>query len=166
MQYANIALLVVDKEDAYARTRAQKLGIPCVFMNPKQFKNKALYETAIIKYLKQYQIDFIALAGYMRFIGDVLLQAFPRAIVNLHPAYLPAFPGAHSIIEAYEAKVSYSGVTLHYVDEGIDTGEIIKQEKVPLHPKMSFGAFERSIHKKEYEMYPRVLDSVCKEVRK
>ena len=79
-------------------------------------------------------MELIVLAGYMRFIGKVLLESFPRRIINLHPAYLPNFPGAHSIQDAYEAKVDFTGVTVHFVDEGVDTGEIILQRQVPVEP--------------------------------
>ena len=161
---AEIKLLVVDKEDAYAITRANNLNIPYVYVNPKAFPSKKEYEEKIVEYLEKYEIDCIALAGYMRFIGDVLLARYPNRIVNLHPAYLPAFPGAHSIVEAYEAKVEYSGVTIHYVDAGIDTGKIIHQEKVFLDPEWSLEQFENSIHALEYKMFPVVLDRVCEEV--
>ncbi|MDF9825612.1 phosphoribosylglycinamide formyltransferase-1 [Breznakia sp. PF5-3] len=161
---AKIVLLVVDKEDAYAITRAKKFQIPYVYVNPKAFSSKREYEEQIIKYLEQYEIDFIALAGYMRFIGTSLLTKYPNRIINLHPAYLPAFPGAHSIEEAYEAKVEHSGVTIHYVDEGIDTGTIIHQEKVFLDPKWSLEEFEDAIHTLEYKMFPVVLNKICEEV--
>lgn len=163
-KYATIDLLIVDKEGAYAITRAKKLGIPYVYVNPKAFSSKAQYEANIVSYLMQYQIDFIALAGYMRFVGDVLLEAYPQRIINLHPAYLPTFPGAHSIQDAYEAGVEYSGVTIHYVDEGIDTGTIVHQEKVAIDPTWSFEQFETAIHTLEYAMFPIILDKVCKEV--
>ena len=163
-KYANICLLIVDKEHAYALQRALKLGIPYIYVNPKAFPSKKEYEEKIVEYLKTYKIDLIALAGYMRFIGKVLLTAYTNRIINLHPAYLPAFPGAHSILDAYEAKVEYSGVTIHYVDEGIDTGEIIHQEKVRIKPNWSFDEFEEKIHELEYKLFPVVLERVCKEV--
>lgn len=163
-EHTNICLLIVDKENAYAITRALKLGVPYVYVNPKAFSSKKEYEEKIVEYLKKYEIDLIALAGYMRFIGNVLLTNYANRIINLHPAYLPAFPGAHSIQEAYEAKAEYSGVTIHYVDEGIDTGEIIHQEKVVIEPTWSLDEFEEKIHELEYKMFPVVLENVCKEV--
>jgi phosphoribosylglycinamide formyltransferase, formyltetrahydrofolate-dependent len=162
--YANICLLVVDKENAYAINRAIKLGVPYVYVNPKAFASKKEYEEKIVEYLKAYEIDVIALAGYMRFIGEVLLHTYPNKIINLHPAYLPAFPGAHSIMDAYIAKAKYSGVTLHYVDEGIDTGKIVYQEKLWIDQAWSFEEFEAKIHELEYQLFPDVLERVCKEV--
>ena len=97
----------------------------------------------------------------MRFIGKVLLSNYPNRIINLHPAYLPAFPGAHSIQDAFEAKVSYTGVTVHYVDEGVDTGEIIHQEKIMIDPAWDLETLEEHVHAKEYDMFPRVVKTVC-----
>lgn len=163
-QDAQIKLLVCDKEHAKVIDRALRLGIPYVYVNPKAFPSKEEYETKILTYLIQYEIDVIALAGYMRFIGSVLLKAYPNRIINLHPAYLPAFPGAHSIQEAYDAKVAYSGVTLHYVDEGIDTGTIIHQEKVYIQEDWDIETFETAIHTLEYTLFPVILDKICQEV--
>lgn len=162
--HGKICLLIVDKENAYAIHRSNELGIPYIYVNPKAFSSKVTFEEEILNYLKQYQIQLIALAGYMRFIGDTLLQAYPKRIINLHPAYLPAFPGANSIYDAFIAKAEYSGVTVHFVDEGIDTGEIIYQEKVMIDKQWDITMLEQMIHKKEYELFPMILDKVCEEV--
>ena len=152
-------VLIIDKEQAYAKERAARLGIPCVYVNPKGYGGKEGYETEIMKTLESYEVELIVLAGYMRFIGKVLLSNYPNRIINLHPAYLPAFPGAHSIQDAFEAKVSYTGVTVHYVDEGVDTGEIIHQEKIMIDPSWDLETLEE--HAKEYDMFPRVVKTVC-----
>lgn len=162
LQYGEVKLLIVDKENAYAIERAKQLDVPYVFVNPKAYPSKKEYEEEIVKYLEKYEIDFIALAGYMRFIGEVLLSTYPNRIINLHPAYLPAFPGAHSIQDAFEAKVSETGVTIHYVDEGIDTGSIIHQEKITIDPEWTLETLEEHVHALEYKMYPVVLDELCK----
>lgn len=107
-------VLIIDKEQAYAKERAAKLQIPCVFVDPKAYAGKEPYEQEILNVLKEQQVELIVLAGYMRFIGRVLLESYPRRIINLHPAYLPHFPGAHSIQDAYEAKVDFTGVTVHF----------------------------------------------------
>ena len=107
-------------------------------------------------------MELIVLAGYMRFIGKVLLESFPRRIINLHPAYLPNFPGAHSIQDAYEAKVDFTGVTVHFVDEGVDTGEIIHQEKITIDSTWSLETLEEHVHALEYDMFPKVVKHVCK----
>ncbi len=157
-------LLVVDKEHAYAIERAKQLQIPWLYVNPKAYANKAEYERFILSKCKEYQIDLIVLAGYMRFIGEVLLTAYPYRIMNLHPAYLPSFPGAHSIQDAYEAKVKFTGVTVHYVDEGVDTGEIIHQEKLMIDPAWSLEVLEEHVHALEYDMFPRVIQMVVNQI--
>ncbi|NBK96860.1 MAG: phosphoribosylglycinamide formyltransferase [Erysipelotrichia bacterium] len=163
LQHAIVKLLVVDKEDAYAIQRAKQLNVPYVYVNPKAFPSKKEYEMKIMEYLQAYEIELIALAGYMRFIGEVLLTNYPRRIINIHPAYLPAFPGAHGIKDAYDAKVSETGVTIHYVDEGVDTGEIIHQEKIAIDASWSLATLEEQVHALEYKLYPVVLETLCKE---
>lgn len=163
MQYANIKLLIVDKENAYAITRANQLKIPYIYVNPKAFENKERYETQIVEYLKQYEIERIVLAGYMRYIGKVLLANYPHKIINIHPAYLPNFPGAHGIKDAYDAKAKETGVTIHFVDEGVDTGAIIHQEKFRIEPEWTLEQLEKRVHELEYQMYPKVLEKLCKE---
>lgn len=154
-------VLIIDREKAYAQERAKKLNIPCVYVNPKAYENKAAYETAILNILKEQGVELIVLAGYMRFIGTVLLTNFHNRIINLHPAYLPNFPGAHSIQDAYEAKATFTGVTVHYVDEGVDTGEIIHQEKINIDASWSLETLEEHVHALEYDMFPKVVKKVC-----
>ena len=162
----NVKLLLVDKEPAYAIQRAQNLGIPWVYVNPKAFPSKKEYEEKIMEYLQEYDIELIALAGYMRYIGEVLLTHYDRRIVNIHPAYLPNFPGAHGIRDAYEAHAKETGVTIHYVDQGIDTGEIILQEKFDIDPNWSLETLEEHVHALEYVLYPKALEMLCKEETK
>ena len=136
-------VLIIDKEHAYAKERAEKLHIPCVYVNPKAYAGKEPYEQKILSILKEHQVELIVLAGYMRFIGKVLLESFPRRIINLHPAYLPNFPGAHSIQDA-------------------DTGEIIHQEKITIDSTWSLETLEEHVHALEYDMFPKVIKHVCK----
>lgn len=156
--------LIVDKEQAYARTRAQQHQIEDYYFNPKSYPNKEAYEKDILKVLKDKNVDLIVLSGYMRFIGKVLLESYPKAIINLHPAYLPEFPGAHSIQDAFEAGVSQTGVTVHYVDEGVDTGPIIRQERVPIDPNWNLETLEEHVHAMEYDLFWQVIKSVAEEM--
>lgn len=156
--------LIVDKEQAYARTRANQHQIEDYYFNPKSYPNKEAYEKDILKVLKDKNVDLIVLSGYMRFIGKVLLEAYPKAIINLHPAYLPEFPGAHSIQDAFEAGVSQTGVTVHYVDEGVDTGPIIRQERVPIDPNWNLETLEEHVHAMEYDLFWQVIKSVAEEM--
>ena len=156
--------LIVDKEQAYARTRAKQHQIEDYYFNPKSYPNKEAYEKDILKVLKDKNVDLIVLSGYMRFIGKVLLEGYPKAIINLHPAYLPEFPGAHSIQDAFEAGVSQTGVTVHYVDEGVDTGPIIRQERVPIDPNWNLETLEEHVHAMEYDLFWQVIKSVAEEM--
>lgn len=159
--YAKIACLISDKGDSLVLKKAERLNIEHYFINPRDYDNKAAYEQQVLKVLQKHGVHLIVLAGYMRFIGAVLLSNYDHRIINLHPALLPAFVGAHSIQEAYDAKVKYSGVTIHYVDEGIDTGEIIAQESVKLLATDSIEKFEQRIHLKEYELFAPVIEKIC-----
>ena len=124
----SIELLIVDKEKAFAIERAKKLGIPYYVVSLKECGSKKVYEEKIIEILKENNIELIALAGYMKIISDVLLNAYRNKIINIHPAYLPNFPGKDGIGDAYRAGAEETGVTIHYVDEDkvSETMEVLK----------------------------------------
>lgn len=155
-----VEFLFSDHRDAYVLERAQNLNVPAYAFELKEFDNKADYEEAIIGLLQEHQIDLVCLAGYMKIVGPTLLAAYEGRIINIHPAYLPEFPGAHGIQDAWEAGVAESGVTVHWVDSGIDTGQIIQQVRVPRLPDDCLESFEARIHEAEYVLYPQVLDSL------
>lgn len=146
-----------DHRDAYVLERAEKLG---VLSYAFELENKADYEGAIVELLDEHQIDLICLAGYMKIVGPTLLAAYEDRIINIHPAYLPEFPGAHGIVDAWNAGVDQSGVTIHWVDSGVDTGKVIKQVRVPRLADDTIDSFEARIHEAEYKLYPEVLDSL------
>lgn len=162
--HVNCACLIVDKENAYARTRANNHHIEEYYFNPKAYDGKAAYESAILEVLKEKKVDLIVLSGYMRFIGHTLLSAYPNRIINLHPAYLPEFPGAHSIKDAYDAKVSQTGVTVHFVDEGVDTGPIIRQERIAIDPSWDLETLEEHVHAMEYQLFWQVIEQVANKI--
>lgn len=166
IDHAICKVLIVDKPQAKVLDRAERLGIPSKLVSFKDFPSKFEYEEEILRILKEYHIDLIVLAGYMRIISPVLLNEFHKRIINLHPAYLPAFPGKQSILDAFEAKVPFTGVTVHYIDEGIDTGEIIRQEKVMIDPSWSLETLEEHIHALEYKLFPQVIQQVCEDIEK
>lgn len=157
---AEISLLVCDKPGAYAIERAKNEGIPQFVFRAKDFAGKAEYEEAIIKELEAKEVDYIVLAGYMRLIGTTLLKKFEGRIVNIHPSLLPAFPGKDAIGQAFHAGVKVSGVTVHYVDEGMDTGPIIAQKAVEITEGETRESLEEKIHKMEHELYPAVLQKL------
>ncbi len=162
---AELALLFSDRRDAYVLERGKKFSIPTETFELKEFPNKQAYEEALLDLLKAYEIELVVLAGYMRIVGDSLLQNFLKKIINIHPSLLPSFPGLNGIKDAYQAGVKETGVTVHYIDRGIDTGPIIAQEKVVVDSKDSLEALELKIHHTEHQLYPKVLAKVIKELK-
>ena len=149
-----------DHRDAYVLERADKLGVKSYAFELREFDSKVAYEQAIVDLLEAHQIDLVCLAGYMKIVGPTLLAAYEGRIINIHPAYLPEFPGAHGIEDAWQAGVSESGVTVHWVDSGVDTGKIIQQVRVPRLAEDTLESFEERIHAAEYQLYPQVLESL------
>ncbi len=125
---AEVALMVCDKPNAHVIERASRLGIEALVLSPKDFGSKADYEAEIVAKLRLLEVDLLCLAGYMRIVGDTLLDAFEGRIINVHPSLLPAFKGAHAIEQALEYGVKLFGVTIHYVNRDLDGGQIIDQE--------------------------------------
>ncbi|MEH7416114.1 phosphoribosylglycinamide formyltransferase [Neobacillus drentensis] len=152
-----ITLLVCDKPGAYAVDRANAAKIPCFVFQAKDYPSKEESEQAILAELKRYNVEFIVLAGYMRLIGTTLLSAYQGRIVNIHPSLLPAFPGKDAIGQALAAKAKWSGVTIHYVDEGMDTGPIIIQERVRLEENETRDSLQKKIQQIEHKLYPEIL---------
>ncbi|MBU8880285.1 phosphoribosylglycinamide formyltransferase [Bacillus sp. FJAT-29790] len=157
---ADIKLLVCDKPEAYSIERAKKANIPYFAFKARDFASKDEYENEIIHLLNKLDIEFIVLAGYMRLIGPILLSAFDGKIVNIHPSLLPAFPGKDAIGQAFEANVSVSGVTVHFVDAGMDTGPIIAQQSFEISKTETKESFEAKIHEIEHKLYPSVLQKL------
>ena len=155
-----VEVVFSDHRDAYVLERAEKLGVTAHAFELKEFDNKVAYEEAIVTLLEKYDIDVVCLAGYMKIVGPTLLAAYEGRIINIHPAYLPEFPGAHGIDDAWEAGVDQSGVTIHWVDNGVDTGKVIKQVRVPRLADDTIDSFEARIHEAEYKLYPDVLESL------
>lgn len=161
---ANVSLLVCDRPEAKVVERAREEGVPTFVFRPKEYATKADFEQDILAQLTARGIDFIALAGYMRLIGPTLLSAYEGRIVNIHPSLLPAFPGKDAIGQAYRYGVKITGVTVHYVDEGMDTGPIIAQRAVFIEEGESLEEVEQKIHAIEHELYPAVLKTLLERV--
>ncbi|MED3624953.1 phosphoribosylglycinamide formyltransferase [Neobacillus thermocopriae] len=154
---ANLSLLVCDKPGAYVVQRANQARIPTFVFNPKDYPTKADFEKEIVMLLKDRNIDLIVLAGYMRLIGPTLLKEYEGRIVNIHPSLLPEFPGKDAIGQALAAKAKWSGVTIHYVDEGMDTGPIIVRERVRIEENETRESLQKKIQEKEHKLYPSIL---------
>ncbi|UOQ95714.1 phosphoribosylglycinamide formyltransferase [Halobacillus shinanisalinarum] len=157
---ARVSLLVSDRIDAGVIEKAQKRHVDTVVFNPKSFVNKEAFERALLADCKDRGVEWIILAGYMRLIGPTLLTAYEDRIVNIHPSLLPAFPGKDAIGQAFEKKVKITGVTVHFVDDGMDTGPIIDQEAVRIEAQDRKEDVERKIQAVEHVLYPRVIQSL------
>lgn len=157
---AEIALLVCDKPEALAITRAKENNIDVFTFIPKNYENKAAFETEILEKLTELQVEWVILAGYMRLIGETLLRAFEKRMINIHPSLLPSFPGKDAIEQAYEAKVKVSGVTIHFVDEGMDTGPIIAQAPIHIEDGDTIEDVRAKIQKVEHQLYPTVIENL------
>lgn len=152
-------LLVTDKPEAKVLERADAYHIPSFSFIPKAYVSKRDFEEEILVLLQALRVDYIVLAGYMRLIGDVLLDAYPSRILNIHPSLLPAFPGKDAIGQALDAGATVSGVTIHYVDAGMDTGPIIAQREVDI-AGCDREEATRRIQAAEHALYPYVLHEV------
>ncbi|MDX8046796.1 phosphoribosylglycinamide formyltransferase [Gracilibacillus sp. S3-1-1] len=157
---ATVSLLVCDKPKAKVVEKAEKNGTPMFVFDPKQYKNKAMFEAKIVEVLQTEQIDWIVLAGYMRLIGETLLHSFEGKIINIHPSLLPAFPGLDAIGQAFDAGVKVSGVTVHYVDAGMDTGKIIAQQAVNITEDMTREELQQAIQQVEHQLYPATVQKL------
>ncbi|MEY8730672.1 phosphoribosylglycinamide formyltransferase [Peribacillus frigoritolerans] len=158
---AEISLVVCDREDAYVLERAKLENIDSFSFSAKNYSNKTEYESEILEKLRQYEIEFIILAGYMRLIGPTLLQKYSQRIVNIHPSLLPSFPGKDAIGQAFGAGVKETGVTVHYVDDGMDTGPVIAQKAVPILEGDTKDILQKRIQEMEHDLYPSVLQELC-----
>lgn len=159
----NIALLVCDKPEATVIKRAMEHKIPVFVFSPKSYESKQVFEGEILQELKDHQVEFIALAGYMRLIGETLLEAFGGRIVNIHPSLLPSFPGKDAIGQALLGGVKVTGVTIHYVDAGMDTGPIIAQQAVSLSDDETEESLAKKIHEIEHSLYVTTLQKLLNE---
>ncbi|MFC5713911.1 phosphoribosylglycinamide formyltransferase [Thalassorhabdus alkalitolerans] len=157
---ASIALVVCDKKDAIVLQRAQKLGIDTFVFQASDFPSKASYEKVILDELKSRDVEFLVLAGYMRLVGDTLLQEYPGKIVNIHPSLLPSFPGKDAIGQALQASVKVTGVTIHLVDDGMDTGPIIAQEAIVIEKDDNRETVTKAIQTVEHRLYPQTLKNI------
>ncbi|MFA5353414.1 MAG: phosphoribosylglycinamide formyltransferase [Thermodesulfovibrionales bacterium] len=154
---AAIRLLIVDNPDAYALERAKKHGIEGLYLNPKDFSGRDACFARIAREMKDRGIELVVLAGFMRIVRKPLIDAFPNRIMNIHPALLPSFPGLHGQKQAVDYSVRISGCTVHFVDEGMDTGPIIIQAAVPVSPEDTEESLSARILKEEHRIFPEAI---------
>ncbi len=154
---AKIELLVVDQKKAKVIEKGLSRNIETLVLRPKDFESKAEYEKTILKRLKEKDVEWIILAGYMRIVSNVLLDAYENHIINIHPSLLPDFRGLDAIGQAYAAHSPRMGVSIHYVDSGLDTGRVIAQEGFDVNPEWSKDECEKRIHQIEHVLYTNTL---------
>lgn len=155
---AEVAVVISDQADAYALERARKHNIPAVHVSAGGYNGKREeYDALLVQELKKFNVDLVVLAGFMRIITKTLIAAFPNGILNIHPALLPAFPGLHVQKAALEHGVKFSGCTVHFVDEGMDTGPIIIQAVVPVLDNDTEDSLSERILKQEHKIYSRAI---------
>jgi phosphoribosylglycinamide formyltransferase 1 len=156
-----VVLLVSDRPEALAVRKAINESILVFSFTAKDYPNKQAYEEEILEKLTQLEVDFIVLAGYMRLLGHVLLQAYNRKIINVHPSLLPAFAGKDAIGQALDYGVKVTGVTVHFVDEGMDTGPIIDQRAVTIDSEETRETLIKKIQEQEHKLLPEVIQRLA-----
>ncbi len=155
---AELAVVISDQANAYALERAQKHNIPAIHLSTKGFKGKRdEYDALLVSELRERNVDLVCLAGFMRIITPTLIKAFPNRILNIHPSLLPSFPGLHVQKKAIDHGVKFSGCTVHFVDEGMDTGPIIIQAVVPVLDNDTEDSLSERILKQEHKIYSRAI---------
>ncbi len=154
---AEIALVVSDQPDAFAIVRANRFGKDVFLCEPRHFAGREDFEKAVVGILRKKGIGLVALAGFMRILTPFFVNAYKGRILNIHPALLPAFPGAHAIRDAFQHGAKVTGVTVHLVTDELDGGPIVLQESVPIGPHEELEELEQKIHKVEHRMYPRAV---------
>ena len=153
-----ISAVAANRKDADALVRARDAGIPTATFSLDCHESRAERDLVMATWLEEHGVELVVLAGYMQLLTKAFLIRFPDRIVNVHPSLLPAFPGAHAIRDAIAAGADPTGVTVHYVDDGLDTGPVLAQEPVPLEPR---ATLEQRIHAVEHRLLPRVVRELC-----
>jgi len=154
---AEIAIVVSDNPGAFALERAKRRGILYKVVDLADFPDRPSFDREVLGALTSANVDLVVLAGYMKLVGNEIIAAFPNRIMNIHPALLPCFPGEHGVPDALDHGVKVSGVTVHFVDEGLDTGPIVAQEAVPVEEGDDVESLHNRIHMAEYRIYPRAI---------
>ncbi len=147
-----------NRKDAYALVRARNAGVPTATFSLDCHADREERDLVMATWLEEHGVELVVLAGYMHLLTKPFLDRFPERIVNVHPSLLPAFPGAHAIDDALAANVETTGVTVHLVDEGLDTGPVLRQEEVALDPR---DTLVERIHSVEHRLLPEVVSELC-----
>ena len=157
---AHLSIVISNTKDAMALKRAEKHGIKTIFIDPSTYLNSKEYDKALVLKLKEFSIDLICLAGYMRILGEEVIQTFEKKIINIHPSLLPAFPGLDAQKRAINHGVKFSGCTVHFVDSGVDSGPIILQTVVPVYDNDDEKSLSKRILEQEHYLYPKAIKMI------
>ena len=154
---AVLAVVISNKAEAHALDRARKHGAPALFLDPKATPDREAYDKVILDCLRKYDVELVALAGYMKIVTSVLIAAYPNRIMNIHPSLLPAFPGLAAQQQALDWGVKVAGCTVHFVTEGVDSGPIIRQAAVPVQEGDTAESLAARILVEEHRIYPEAI---------
>lgn len=158
---AKVIVLVCNVPGAAVLERARTLAVPSVVMDHRQWPSREAFDDALVAELKSRHVELVCLAGYMRLLTPRFLGQFPRRVINVHPALLPAFPGVRAVRQAIAAGVRVAGCTIHFVDEGADTGPIIAQAAVPVLPDDDEASLAARIQQQEHRLLPAVVKAIA-----
>jgi phosphoribosylglycinamide formyltransferase 1 len=162
--HAKIAVLIHNKPDIQAIDRAQKRGIPTVFLDHRNYATRAELDRAIVATFQAYQVECVVMAGWMRVITQVLIDAFPDRLINIHPSLLPSFPGIHAIEQALAAKVKITGCTVHLVSLEVDAGPILVQAAVPVLPNDTSETLHTRVQIQEHLILPQAIGRLAQKI--
>lgn len=154
---AEVVVVVSDREAAPALERARRAGVPAVHVNPKDYGDRDAYDAAVTRVLEAHGVGLVCLAGYLRILGPAFVRTWAGRVMNIHPSLLPAFRGLHAQRQALEYGVKVTGATVHFVDEGVDTGPIILQATVPVLPDDTEETLAARILAEEHRLYPEAV---------
>lgn len=157
-----VSAVASNRKDAYALVRAREAGVPTATFSLDCHADRAERDVVMATWLEEHGVELVVLAGYMHLLTTPFLRRFPERVINIHPSLLPAFPGARAIDDALAAGVETTGVSVHYVDEGLDTGPLIAQEGVPVEPR---DTLVERIHAVEHRLLPEVVRELCPAAR-
>lgn len=156
-----IVHVVSSRPDAFGIERAERAGISVTVLNRDVYADPLAADERIVRTLQEFGAEYVVMAGYMRKVTKVMLDAFPDRVLNLHPALLPSFKGAHAIADAFDAGVKVTGVTVHFANEDYDKGPIVAQRAVEVREDWTLDDLEAAIHEVEHVLYPEVLRLVA-----
>jgi phosphoribosylglycinamide formyltransferase 1 len=154
---ARIDLVISDKKEAFALSRAKRAGIETIALDKKNYKSREEFDKDIIKHLKKSNVELVVLAGFMRLLSPHFIREYKDKIINIHPALLPSFKGTHSVKDALDSGVKVTGVTVHFVDEHLDNGPVILQKYVDIRDDDTEETLLERIHKEEHKVYPEAI---------